>query len=203
MATVSGDTGVRVPGTVLLGVLKAPRSAVNWSLSGWQHTRRQQGEGAAPVGIAEGFGYSGKQRRPIDCDRRPDWKPQSDDHSRKTGGGGSGRDRYVLLVLDGMVDMTLKWSEVEEYLDSHELTVIRADGFDDCVIGITDIPDLDETVLVYSQQACVRELQKGAGMSRSEAWEYFNFNTLRASCGPGTPLFVDVIGSEDFYDHCN
>ena len=37
-------------------------------------------------------------------------------------------------------------------------------------------------------------LQKGAEMSDEEAEEYFNFNTLGAWMGEGTPLFVHLFG---------
>ena len=40
----------------------------------------------------------------------------------------------------------------------------------------------------------VLALQKGAEMSDEEAEEYFNFNTLGAWMGEGTPLFVHLFG---------
>ena len=64
--------------------------------------------------------------------------------------------------------------------------MIKIDGFDDAIIGVTDtwLPD---TKLVYDGQKII-ELLMSQGMSDIEALEYCSFNIEGAYVGEDTPL---------------
>jgi hypothetical protein len=63
---------------------------------------------------------------------------------------------------------------------------LKADGFDDCVIGVTD-----NRILVYSVEKCIAKLIS-EGMTEEEAMEYFNFNVSGAYVGEYTPIWVET-----------
>jgi hypothetical protein len=67
--------------------------------------------------------------------------------------------------------------------------MLKADGFDDCAIGIAERCGM-QPVLVYDMEKIVRKLMKRDGMSHEEAQEYFNFNIGGAYMGEGTPMFL-------------
>lgn len=62
---------------------------------------------------------------------------------------------------------------------------LKADGFDDCVIGIDD-----KQRLVYSIEACLRTLVDKDGMTTADAAEYFEYNISGAYMGDYTPVFI-------------
>ena len=83
--------------------------------------------------------------------------------------------------------------DVEEELEGSEAQRLEpSDLYDPCVIGL-GYRFHDGPLLVYSMPKVIA-LQKGAEMSDEEAEEYFNFNTLGAWMGEGTPLFVHLFG---------
>ena len=66
--------------------------------------------------------------------------------------------------------------------------MLKADGFDGAIIGIGQRcgqPD----ILVYDQEKCI-DILIDDGMSREDAEEYFDFNTLGAWVGDQTPIYV-------------
>jgi hypothetical protein len=68
---------------------------------------------------------------------------------------------------------------------------LKADGFDDAVMGIFYNRWSGEMVLVYSRCKCIEILMKRDGMSEDEALEYFDFNVEGAYMGAKTPIWVD------------
>jgi hypothetical protein len=71
--------------------------------------------------------------------------------------------------------------------ESHpDLCFLKADGFDDCLLGVT----VDAGLLVYDVNAMAERLEKDDGMSADEAMEYLLYNTLFAYVGDKTPLYV-------------
>lgn len=66
---------------------------------------------------------------------------------------------------------------------------VKADGFDDCIIGITE---QSPVVLVYSSKKCIRKLMRRDALTRDDAEEHFSFNIAAAYVGKGTPIFVDT-----------
>lgn len=75
-----------------------------------------------------------------------------------------------------MLDKILEWFPEEE--------ILKADGFDDAIIGIED----DSMRLIYSVSKCI-EILVAQGMSDEDAVEYFHFNTKCAWVGDKTPIW--------------
>lgn len=74
--------------------------------------------------------------------------------------------------------------EIVEYYQDEE--ILKADGFDDAVIGI----DTGTMRLIYSVTRCVEILIVG-GMDMNEAIEYFDFNVRGSYVGEKTPIWCD------------
>jgi hypothetical protein len=72
---------------------------------------------------------------------------------------------------------------IENYQDEE---ILKADGFDDAVIGI----DTDSMRLIYSIQKCI-EVLKEEGMDEIDAVEYFEYNVLGAYVGEKTPIWCN------------
>lgn len=66
-----------------------------------------------------------------------------------------------------------------------ESELLKADGFDEAVIGICPISER----LIYSVRKCIDILSKD--MDRDEAEEYFNFNVQGSYVGSKTPIWCD------------
>lgn len=77
--------------------------------------------------------------------------------------------------------MTLQ--EILEFYPEEEL--LKADGFDDAVIGI----DPESMRLVYDRNKMFDILVK-QDMSMEEAVEYLEFNTFCAYVGEKTPIYI-------------
>jgi hypothetical protein len=75
-------------------------------------------------------------------------------------------------------------TEITEYYYDEE--ILKADGFDDAVIGI----DQNTMRLIYSVRKCIEILVLG-GMSVEEAIEYFDFNTKGSYVGEKTPIWCE------------
>jgi hypothetical protein len=75
-------------------------------------------------------------------------------------------------------------NEIVEYFYDDE--ILKADGFDEAVIGI----DQNSMRLIYSVKKCV-EILVLQGMSVEEAIEYFDFNTKGSYVGEKTPIWCD------------
>jgi hypothetical protein len=81
---------------------------------------------------------------------------------------------------------------LKEELAKLDPELLFADGFDDCIVGLTISPE-GLPVVIYSRDAVIDKLAKD--MSEDEAWEYFDFNIACAYVGPRTPQFW-IINSE-------
>ena len=75
-----------------------------------------------------------------------------------------------------MLDKILEWFPEEE--------ILKADGFDDAIIGVED----ESMRLIYSVSKCI-EILVAQGMSEEDAVEYFHFNTKGAWMGDKTPIW--------------
>lgn len=68
--------------------------------------------------------------------------------------------------------------------------VLKADGFDDAVIGIgRRCGQLD--LIVYDSHKILEILVERDGMTMEDAREHFEFNIVGAWMGKGTPVFVE------------
>jgi hypothetical protein len=72
-------------------------------------------------------------------------------------------------------------NNIEEYYPDE--IILKADGFDDAIIGIDDI----SMRLIYSVSKCIEILKKDMG--EEEAIEYFDFNVKYAYVGDKTPIW--------------
>lgn len=63
---------------------------------------------------------------------------------------------------------------------------MRADGFDDAVIGY----DAQDMRLIYSVTACIKILME-QGMDRETAVEHFEFNVSGSFMGEKTPIWCE------------
>lgn len=81
------------------------------------------------------------------------------------------------LTRKNMLDQILENYSTEDLL--------KADGFDDAVIGIAT--EYSEPRLIYSVSKCLHILEKD--MSELEALEFFEFNVSGAYVGEKTPIW--------------
>ena len=70
--------------------------------------------------------------------------------------------------------------------------MLKADGFDDCVLGIAEVWEGNERVhrIVYDALRMINVLMDRDGMSYEEAVEYFEFNIDGAYYGKETPIYM-------------
>jgi hypothetical protein len=82
---------------------------------------------------------------------------------------------------------------LKELLEKIDPELLYADGFDDCILGLT----FRETVpvVLYSSSKIIRSLSKD--MPYEEAIEYFDFNIGCAYVGERTPVFLTGYLEED------
>ena len=80
---------------------------------------------------------------------------------------------------------------VEEQLKEEHPQALFADGFDECIIGIARRA-CKEPLVAYDREKCIQTLVDRDGMSREDAEEFFEFNTIGAWVGEGTPIFIDT-----------
>lgn len=78
--------------------------------------------------------------------------------------------------------------ELRDWIARHNEDALTADGFDEAIIGIAERCG-SQALVVYDAEKCIEILQRG-GMDYDEAFEFFQFNTLGAWVGDGTPLFL-------------
>lgn len=77
---------------------------------------------------------------------------------------------------------------LEEILNEYpEESFLKADGFDDAVIGLEHL----NMKLVYDMDKMIKILEN-QGMSYEESVEYLEFNTWTAYMGEQTPLFINI-----------
>lgn len=85
--------------------------------------------------------------------------------------------------------------DIREALEGIDEEVLLADGFDDCVIGITDSwsGSARPTRVVYSVDKIIDKLMAEDGCTYEEASEHFDFNIAGAYVGEHTPVFVRAL----------
>lgn len=82
-------------------------------------------------------------------------------------------------------------SEVIEAMEIVNPEALSADGFEGCELGIA-YRACSQPVLAYDREKCILRLMERDGMTRADAEEFFEFNTVGAWVGEGTPIFVDT-----------
>jgi hypothetical protein len=66
--------------------------------------------------------------------------------------------------------------------------MLFADGFDEAIVGVAERCS-QPALVVYDAEKCI-DILVSQGMDKTEAIEFFNFNTLGAWVGENTPLFL-------------
>lgn len=84
-----------------------------------------------------------------------------------------------------------KKSHIEAIAD-HDDTLMFADGFDDCVLGIVEGFNTSGAV-VYDLTKVIEKLAKD--MSYEDAWEHYQYNIKGSWVGDSTPMYI--IRAED------
>ena len=79
--------------------------------------------------------------------------------------------------MSEMLDNILEWFPEEE--------ILKADGYDDAIIGIDD----SSMRLIYSVRKCIQILIEDEGMTEEDALEHFHYNTKGAWVGEKTPIW--------------
>ena len=77
---------------------------------------------------------------------------------------------------------------IMEYIESLYPDSLLANGFDSCIIGITQ--GTDSGRVVYDIQKMLKVCMKGLESTEEEAWEWLEFNTFGAYVGETTPIYV-------------
>jgi len=85
---------------------------------------------------------------------------------------------------------TKKRAVIIRAAEEHDVEMMLADGFDDCIIGVVGRFG-KQPVVLYDRVAIIRKLMKD--MSVEEAEEFFEFNIAGAWVGEGTPAFMTSI----------
>lgn len=68
--------------------------------------------------------------------------------------------------------------------------MLKADGFDEAIIGMADDIATGGHRLIYDANKCIDILIKDHDMSELEAIEYFEFNVSGAYVGENTPIWL-------------
>ena len=86
-------------------------------------------------------------------------------------------------------------SEILGALDELDVELLKADGFDDCIIGVSYRAS-GNPIIAYDRGKCIEKLMRD-GMTDEEAEEFFEFNVVGSWVGEVTPCFVDVLRTND------
>lgn len=91
----------------------------------------------------------------------------------------------------------LKMGEVKDN-ELIEPSYIKADGFDDCLIGL-GFKFGNRGTLIYDQAKVIQKLidDSEGKMTEDEAFEYYEFNILGAYVGENMPIFVESCAMDD------
>ena len=69
-----------------------------------------------------------------------------------------------------------------------EPKLLKADGFDDAIIGVAT--QFDRQFIVYDYDKVIMILRRDTEMSEEEAVEYYDFNIVGSYVGESTPAFL-------------
>lgn len=76
---------------------------------------------------------------------------------------------------------------LDEYCEEFDVELMRADGLDACIVGITTNPPMR---VVYDAEKIVALLVSRDGMTEEGAWEFFYYNIDCAYVGEQTPIYI-------------
>ena len=70
-------------------------------------------------------------------------------------------------------------------------SAMKADGFDEAIIGTVERCGQTEAVILYDKEKVIEKLMKD--MQFEDAVDYFEYNILGAYVGEGTPAFATLV----------
>jgi hypothetical protein len=82
--------------------------------------------------------------------------------------------------------------ELREQLKEINPELLVAEGFDDCIIGVTE----DNMHVVYDATKMMQSVFKDSeaeGMTQDDAWDYLGFNVFCAYVGDTTPIYINKL----------
>jgi len=79
----------------------------------------------------------------------------------------------------------------KEYLELAAPEAMKADGYDDCIVGIGHRCG-STAVLVYDIDMVVAKIMKRDNCDYEDALDFFEYNIVGAYVGEGTPLFMNT-----------
>ena len=94
----------------------------------------------------------------------------------------------------------IKMGEVKDN-ELTEPSYIKADGFDDCLIGL-GFKFGNRGTLIYDQAKVIQKLidDSEGRMTEDDAFEYYEFNILGAYVGENMPIFVESCTMDDIQE---
>ena len=87
--------------------------------------------------------------------------------------------------------------KINEFFEDMGMSIIKMDGFDDCILGYCTGAGSAELKMVYSVDKILAKLVSEQEMDMEEALEYFNYNMESAYVGEGSPVFFYNIDGID------
>lgn len=84
-------------------------------------------------------------------------------------------------------------SKIRDYLNEQdgEYILLEPPVFDEAIVGLTERA-IGVTAVCYSREKVIEILMRD-GMDRDEAEEFFEFNTVGAYVGEGSPVFLTTL----------
>jgi len=70
------------------------------------------------------------------------------------------------------------------------MSLIKYEGFDEAVVGITIVPKSNEPSLVYSFDRCVKLISEKENISEEEANEFVLYYMIDLETGDTNPIFI-------------
>jgi len=77
--------------------------------------------------------------------------------------------------------------------------MIKADGFDNAILGVTALPDGTQ-VMVYDKRRCIQILMFSLGLDYNAAIGFFEFNVRLPDLGNEAPLYVEPYFEDEYLD---
>jgi hypothetical protein len=72
----------------------------------------------------------------------------------------------------------------EDYLERASNIALKADGFDEAIIGVSQ-----QGLLIYDYMKCVH-IMMSEGESEQDAVDWMDYNVVNNYVGEGTPIFL-------------
>lgn len=82
--------------------------------------------------------------------------------------------------------------ELKSWLNENVEEAWTADGLDEAIIGIVDMPG-SQPVILYDKDLCVAAIMRSHGCDADTATEHLEFNTFGAYIGPTGPAYAMLI----------